>query len=231
VNNASSRRVWTQLRTRRFPAGGSCAAAHPSLDIRPDSVSFGRVNDVTHILQAAQDGDAAAEELLPLVYHELRKLAASRMAQEAPGHTLQPTALVHEAWMRLLKPEEQARFANRAHFFAAAAEAMRRILVESARRKKRLKHGGQLERVDIECVEVPLPMPPDELLALDEALDRLAGVDARAADVVKLCFFVGMTQEQAAKELGISRATVERLWSFARAWLLREIGRGCDTSR
>jgi RNA polymerase sigma factor (TIGR02999 family) len=145
------------------------------------------------------------------------------MAQEAPGHTLQPTALVHEAWMRLLKPEEQARFANRAHFFAAAAEAMRRILVESARRKKRLKHGGGFERVEIEAVELPLPMPPDELLALDEALNRLVAVDTRAAEVVKLCYFVGMTQAQAAKELGVSLATTERLWAFARAWLFQEM--------
>jgi RNA polymerase sigma factor (TIGR02999 family) len=184
------------------------------------------VSDLTHILDGLQSGDAAsAEQLLPIVYNELRKLAAYKMAQEAPGHTLQPTALVHEAWLRLLKPEEQARFENRAHFFGAAAEAMRRILVESARRKKRLKHGGQLERVDMDAVDLPLPMPDDELLALDEALDRLATVDARAAEVVKLCFFVGLTQEQAAKELGLSLATAERRWSFARAWLFREVQR------
>jgi RNA polymerase sigma factor (TIGR02999 family) len=172
----------------------------------------------------------AAQELLPIVYGELRKLAAHKMAQEAPGHTLQPTALVHEAWLRLLKPEEQARFENRAHFFGVAAEAMRRILVESARRKKRLKHGGQLERVDVEAVELPLPMADDELLALDEALNRLANVDAQAAEVVKLCFFVGLTQEQAAKELGISLATAERRWSFARAWLFREVQRERDAA-
>jgi RNA polymerase sigma factor (TIGR02999 family) len=184
------------------------------------------VNDVTQILAAAQEGDAAAaEQLLPVVYQELRKLAAYRMKQEAPGHTLQATALVHEAWLRLLQPEEQARFQNRAHFFAAAAEAMRRILIESARRKKRLKHGGAMERVDIDAVELPLPMPVDELLALDEALDGLEGVDRRAAEVVKLCFFVGLTQEQAAKELGVSVATTERLWSFARAWLFNEVRR------
>jgi RNA polymerase sigma factor (TIGR02999 family) len=182
------------------------------------------VSDVTRILEELQSGNAASsEQLLPLVYHELRRLAAHKMAREAPGHTLQPTALVHEAWLRLLKPEEQARFENRAHFFGAAAEAMRRILVESARRKKRLKHGGQLERVDLEAVDIPLPMPDEELLALDEALDRLTVIDARAADLVKLCFFVGLTHEQAAKELGISLATAGRLWRFARAWLLREI--------
>lgn len=182
------------------------------------------MSDITRILEAAQQGDAkAADELLPLVYDELRRLAAYRMAREAPGHTLQPTALVHEAWLRLVLPQQQGHFQNRAHFFAAAAEAMRRILVESARRKKRLKHGGEFERVSLDAVELPLPMPDDELLALDDALDRLKGVDARSAEVVKLCFFVGLTQEQAARELGISLATAERLWAFARAWLFREM--------
>jgi RNA polymerase sigma factor (TIGR02999 family) len=178
------------------------------------------MSDVTRILDAIHQGDPkAADELLPMVYLELRKLAAQKMAREQPGQTLQATALVHEAWLRL----DNGSFANRAHFFAAAAEAMRRILVESARRKKRLKHGGQLERADIDALELPLPMPDEELLALDEALDRLATVDLRAADVVKLCFFVGLTQEQAAHELGVSLSTVERLWSFARAWLFREV--------
>jgi RNA polymerase sigma factor (TIGR02999 family) len=189
------------------------------------------VSNVTHLLGSIERGEAGSEQrLLEAVYEELRKVAASQMAQEAPGHTLQPTALVHEAWLRLLPPEEQARFQNRAHFFGAAAEAMRRILVESARRKKRLKHGGQLERVDVDAVDLPSPMPDDELLALDEALDRLATVDARAAEVVKLCFFVGLTQEQAAKELGLSLATAERLWSFARAWLFREMQRERDAA-
>jgi RNA polymerase sigma factor (TIGR02999 family) len=182
------------------------------------------VNDVTLILAAAREGDAwAAEQLLPLVYEELRKLAAHKMAHEQPGQTLQATALVHEAWMRLLKPDEQARFQNRAHFFGAAAEAMRRILIASARRKKRLKHGGEFERVDLEAIDVPLPMPEDELIALDEALDELAAVDGKAAEVVKLCFFVGLTQEETAKELGLSLRTVERLWAFARAWLYDEV--------
>jgi RNA polymerase sigma factor (TIGR02999 family) len=182
------------------------------------------VNEVTQILEAAQDGDVtAAEKLLPLVYKELRALAAHNMAQESAGHTLQATALVHEAWLRLVKPEEQARFQNRSHFFAAAAEAMRRILIESARRKMALKRGGQLERVDLDAVDVPLPLPADELIALDEALERLARVDERAVEVVKLCFFTGLTQEQAAKELGISLRTAERLWAFAQAWLYREV--------
>jgi RNA polymerase sigma factor (TIGR02999 family) len=184
--------------------------------------------DVTQILRAAEQGDTdAAERLLPVVYAELRRVAAHKMAQEAPGHTLQPTALVHEAWLRLVG-DEAPKFANRAHFFGAAAEAMRRILVESARRKKREKHGGDMVRVDVEVVEVPLPMPDDELLALDEALNGLAAVDARAAEVVKLCFFVGLTQEQAAKELDVSISTAERLWSFARAWLFREMEKARD---
>jgi len=164
-----------------------------------------------------------AERLLPLVYEELRRLAAHKMANEPPGQTLQPTALVNEAWLRLSRSQEQSVWQNRAHFFGAAAEAMRRILIENARRKQRLKRGGQLERVDIDAVDLPLPMPDEELLALDEALGRLAAFDARAADVVKLCFFVGLTQEQAARELGVSVSTAERLWAFARAWLFREM--------
>jgi len=145
------------------------------------------------------------------------------MAQEAPGHTLQPTALVHEAWLRLLKPDERLRFENRAHFFGAAAEAMRRILIESARRKKRIKRGGGLDRVELDTIEVPLPMDADEFLALDAALERLSVINARAAQVVKLCFFAGLTHELAAKELGVSLSTVERLWSGARAWLFQEV--------
>lgn len=183
------------------------------------------MSEVTQILESIQQGNLKrAEELLPLVYHELRKLAAHKMAGERPGQTLQPTALVHEAWLRLVKDEE-AQFKNRAHFFAAAGEAMRRLLVDSARRKKCRKHGGELGRVDVDDVELPLPMPDDELLALNEALDRLATVDSRAAEVVKLCFFVGLTQEEAARELNLSVATVERRWSFAHAWLFREMRR------
>ena len=182
------------------------------------------MSEITRILEAAQRGEpSAANELLPLVYGELRRLAAHKMAQEAPGHTLQPTALVHEAWLRLVTPEQQGQFQNRAHFFGAAAEAMRRILVDRAREKKALKRGGDWERVELESVEVHSPMPDDELLALDEALDRLATVDTRAAEMVKLCFFVGLTQEEAARELGVSLATAERIWAFARAWLLREV--------
>lgn len=167
----------------------------------------------------------AADELLPLVYAELHKLARSKMIREKPEHTLQPTALVHEAWLRLGGSQ---RFENQAHFIGAAAEAMRRILVESARRKKRVKHGGELERVDLDSIEMPLPMPDDELLALDDALNELARVDARAAEVVKLCYFVGLTQEETARELDISIRTAERLWRFARAWLFRAMQRARD---
>jgi RNA polymerase sigma factor (TIGR02999 family) len=182
------------------------------------------VSDVTQILAAAQGGDAeAAEKLLPVVYEELRKLAAHKMANEQAGHTLQATALVHEAWLRLLKPEEQAQFQNRAHFFGAAAEAMRRILIASARRKKRLKHGGEFVRVDLDAIDIALPMQEDELIALDEALGELAVIDGKAAEVVKLCYFVGLTQQETAKELGLSLRTVERLWAFARAWLFDEV--------
>jgi RNA polymerase sigma factor (TIGR02999 family) len=182
------------------------------------------VSEVTRILSAIEKGDHhAAEQLLPLVYDELRRLAALKMAAEKPGQTLQATALVHEAYLRLLGGDQAQQWDGRAHFFAAAAEAMRRILIENARRKKRLKHGGHLQRVDVDAVELPVPLPDDELLALDEALDRLATVDLRAAQVVKLCFFVGLTQAEAARELGVSLSTAERLWGFARAWLFREI--------
>jgi RNA polymerase sigma factor (TIGR02999 family) len=147
------------------------------------------------------------------------------MAGEAPGQTLQATALVHEAWLRIAGSNAKV-WENRRHFFAAAAEAMRRILVEAARRKKRLKHGGGLERLEVETVELPAPMPDDELLALDEALTQLAQINPEAVELVKLCFFVGLTQEQAAKELGVSVSTVERLWAYARAWLFRALRKG-----
>jgi RNA polymerase sigma factor (TIGR02999 family) len=182
------------------------------------------MSEVTRILSAIEKGDHhAAEQLLPLVYDELRRLAALKMTQEKPGQTLQATALVHEAYLRLLGGDQAQQWDGRAHFFAAAAEAMRRILIENARRKKRLKHGGHLQRVDVDAVELSVPLPDEELLALDEALDRLATVDLRAAQVVKLCFFVGLTQAEAARELGVSLSTAERLWGFARAWLFREI--------
>jgi RNA polymerase sigma factor (TIGR02999 family) len=178
--------------------------------------------DITRILEAMQQGEpGASDRLMVEVYQELRRLAACKMATEAPGQTLQATALVHEAWLRVGGGNQP--FQNRAHFFAAAGEAMRRILVERARRKNRLKRGGGQQRVDLEEAEIASPMPDEELLALDEALTRLAQVDARAAETVNLCYFVGLTQEEAAKELGISTSTVERTWAYARAWLFREL--------
>jgi RNA polymerase sigma factor (TIGR02999 family) len=184
------------------------------------------MSEVTRILDAVQQGDPkAAEDLLPLVYNELHKLAVSRMAREVPGQTLQPTALVHEAWLRIAGSNAHA-WEGRRHFFAAAAEAMRRILVEAARRKKCRRHGGGLERVGVDAVDLPAPMPDDELLALDEALTRLAEINPQGAEVVKLCFFVGLTQEQAAKELGVSVSTAERLWAYSRAWLFRALRQG-----
>lgn len=179
------------------------------------------MSEVTRVLQQLEHGESqAAEALLPLVYEELRRLAASKLAREAPGQTLQATALVHEAWLRIAGSNATV-WEGRRHFFAAAAEAMRRILVEAARRKHRLRHGGNLERVEVDAVDLPAPMPSEELLALDEALTRLAEINAQAAELVKLCFFVGLTQEQAARELGVSVSTAERLWAYARAWLFR----------
>jgi RNA polymerase sigma factor (TIGR02999 family) len=179
------------------------------------------VSEATNVLNRVQHGDPQASgDLLPLVYEELRKLAAHKLAQELPGQTLQPTALVHEAWLRIAGSDATL-WEGRRHFFAAAAEAMRRILIEAARRKKRLKHGGELERADVDAVVLLASMPDDELLALDDALTRLAEINAEAAELVKLCFFVGLTQEQAAKELGVSVRTAERLWAYARAWLFR----------
>ncbi len=179
--------------------------------------------EITRLLEKMREGDPKAEEeLLSRVYHELRALAASMMAHEAPGQTLQPTALVDEAWLRLFG-SAKPRCPDRAYFFAAAGKAMRRILVENARRKKCRKRGGNLEKVDIEEVELAPPLPDEDLLAVDEALDRLAERDPFAAKLVHLCFFVGLTQEQASKELGVSVATVERTWAYTRAWLFREL--------
>jgi len=181
--------------------------------------------EITRLLAKMREGDPKAEEeLLSRVYHELRSLAASMMAREAPGHTLQPTALVDEAWLRLFG-HGKSHYPDRAYFFAAAGEAMRRILVEVARRKKREKHGGELRKMNIEDVELVAPDPDDELLAVDEVLNRFAELDSRAAQVVKLLYFVRLTQAQAAQELGVSLATVGRDWGFARAWLKREIQR------
>jgi len=181
------------------------------------------VSEVTRILDAIQKGEPnATGQLLPLVYEELRRLAAHKMAGEAHGHTLQPTALVHEAWLRLGAAHQQS-WENRAHFFAAAAEAMRRILVEHARRKQSLKRGGGAERAELQDSMLVLSAPPDELLAIHEALDKLALEDAQAAELVKLRYFVGMTMEETASALGMAPRTAERLWTYARVWLRREI--------
>lgn len=183
------------------------------------------MNDVTQILNAIEQGDAkAADQLLPLVYAELRKLAAARMAHESPHQTLQPTALVHEAWIRLVGDDAEKQFANRAHFFAAAAEAMRRILIDNARRKRAIRHGGGQHRVDIEEQDIASNPSDDQLLEMNEALNKLAAQDKQKAELVKLRFFVGMTIEEAANVLGISIATAKRSWAFARAWLYREVG-------
>ena len=160
---------------------------------------------------------------MPVVYEELRKLAAQKMAHEAPGQTLQPTALVHEAWLRLVGKDGQAQFKNRAHFFGAAAEAMRRILIENARRKRTPLHGGDQRRLDIQEVEIAAEVKGDELLALNDALDKLAMQDKPKAELVKLRYFVGLTIEEAAEILGISQPTAKRHWTFARAWLYAKI--------
>ena len=179
------------------------------------------MTDVTRILSAIEQGDPhAAEQLLPLVYDELRKLAAAKLAQEKPGQTLQPTALVHEAYLRLVGDQH---FDNRGHFFAAAAEAMRRIVVETARRKKRARHGGGRERVEVELDDLPTRLPPEDLLALDEALDRLEQLDPVKARLVNLRYFAGMTIEQAASALNISRVSAHRYWTYARAWLHQQM--------
>jgi RNA polymerase sigma factor (TIGR02999 family) len=183
------------------------------------------MSEVTQILDAISQGDqGAAAQLLPLLYAELRRLAAAYLAREAPGQTLQPTALVHEAYLRLVGDADERRWNSRGHFFAAAAQAMRRILVDSARRKQSGKHGGELQRLDLEEFDVPVTPPPDELLALDEALARLAADDADAARVVDLHFFAGLSIEEAAEALGLSRATAYRQWAYARAWLRCELG-------
>jgi RNA polymerase sigma factor (TIGR02999 family) len=170
-----------------------------------------------------EQGDPkVAEELLPLVYEELRRLAAVRMARENPGHTLQPTALVHEAWLRLVG-DENVRWDGRAHFFGAAAEAMRRILIDRARRRNARRHGGDQQRVDLPAVEIAAPDDDDQLLAVNEALEKLAAQDKPKAELVKLRYFAGLTIEEAAQVLRISEPTAKRHWTFAKAWLHREI--------
>ena len=190
------------------------------------------MTNVTCILSAIEQGDPqAAEKLLPLVYEELRRLAAQKLAQEKPGQTLQATALVHEAYLRLVGGGATAfGWNSRGHFFGAAAEAMRRILVENARRKRAVKHSGERVRVSLEGLDLVDEAPPEQLLALDEALTRLAAEDPQKADLVKLRFFAGLSIEASAQALSISPATAKRWWTFARAWLLREVERDEPTA-
>ena len=182
------------------------------------------MTDVTQILSQIEQGDPiAAEQLLPLVYEELRKLAASKMAQEKPGQTLQATALVHEAYLRLVDVQQAQQWNSRGHFFAAAAEAMRRILVDQARRKHSQKRGAELQRLPMENAEIAVPEPSVDLLAVNEAIDRLGRMDQMAAGLVKLRYFTGLTVPQAAEALNISSTTADRYWAYARAWLHTEL--------
>jgi len=186
------------------------------------------MRDVTQILDALREGQTqASEELIPVVYDELRRLAAYQLARERPGQTLQATALVHEAYLRLVN-QGHDRWENRRHFFSAAARAMRRIIVENARRKQRIRHGGALQRVDCEALEIATAVPSNDVLALDEALSDLALDDPRTAELIQLRFFVGLTQGQAAEILGISRRTANNLWAYGRAWLYRALHSDAD---
>ncbi len=179
--------------------------------------------EVTRILSAIRNGNAqVAQELLPLVYDELRRLAAFKLAHEAPGQTLQPTALVHEAWLRLGGDENQA-WNGRSHFFGAAAEAMRRILIDNARRKRARRHGGGQQRLDVEELEIAVAVKDDDLLEVDAALERFAAQDQQKAELVKLRYFTGLTIAEAAEILGVSAPTANRWWAYARAWLHKDI--------
>jgi RNA polymerase sigma factor (TIGR02999 family) len=183
------------------------------------------MNEITRILSAIEEGDPhAASQLLPLIYDELRRLAAAHMARELPGQTLNATALVHEAYLRLVGPADEQRWENRGHFFAAAAEAMRRILVEAARRKKRVRHGGGRGRAELPDEGPAAANPIDDVLAVDEALKKLATADAQAAELVKLHYFAGLNMEQVAAVLGVSERKAYTVWAFARAWLFRSLG-------
>jgi len=213
-------------RIRRQPRTSRSLGRLPLLSIPSYSRILRLMSDVTHLLQAASAGDPrAAADLMPLVYDELRKLAAHKMAQEKPGQTLQATALVHEAWLRLNESNRQE-WRGREHFFSAAAEAMRRILVENARRKSRLRHGGQFERVDCDLIDLPIAADDEKCLQVNEALDRLAEIDPRKAEVVKMRMFIGLEVQEIAAALNASEKTVQRDWTFAKAWLSRELKEG-----
>jgi RNA polymerase sigma factor (TIGR02999 family) len=210
--------------------GGLCPANHENIsgarfvvELCSARTSADNMSDATVMLAAVKAGDPkAAEELLVLVYEELRRLAASKLAYEAPGQTLQPTALVHEAWLRLVGDQAPS-FKDREHFFRASAEAMRRILIDRARRKHTVRHGGEYQRVDFEDVDLAAPVLDDQLLAVNEALDKLALEHPVQSELVKLRYFAGLTNEEASQVLGISLSTVKNYWTFSRAWLLNEI--------
>ena len=193
----------------------------------PTAVTLGGMSDITQLLDSAAAGDThAAAELLPLVYDELRKLAAARLAEEKPGQTLQATALVHEAYLRLVGGDPERPWDGRGHFFAAAAEAMRRILIDRARDRRRHKRGGDWRRLRLEQIDHFAEELPDDLLAIDEALGKLAREDATCGELVKLRFFSGLTLAEAAEALGLARRTADRCWAFARSWLFDELRRG-----
>jgi RNA polymerase sigma factor (TIGR02999 family) len=195
----------------------------PAQRISADGI-IGVMSEVTHILSAIERGDShASEQLLPLVYAELRQMAAARLASEKPGQTLQATALVHEAYVRLVDGSTPQRWQSRGHFFAAAAEAMRRILVENARRKRRQKHGGEVHRVELSESDLATTIPDERLLAIDEALDSLAKEDPQAAELVKLRFFAGFSIAEAGEILGVSRSSAYAQWAYARAWLQNRV--------
>jgi RNA polymerase sigma factor (TIGR02999 family) len=211
----------------RFKSHNSMNAIDPSepavIALQPGKWVRANMSDATQLLIAVEHGDPrAANDLLDLLYKELRRLAAFKMAQEVPGHTLQATALVHEAWIKLIG-DKNPTFNNRAHFFRAAGEAMRRILIDRARRKQAQRHGGQFERVDLDGLDVAAPPGDDQLFAVNEALDKLAIVHPVQTDVVKLRYFAGMSNEEIASVLDISVSTVKNYWNFARTWLFKEI--------
>jgi RNA polymerase sigma factor (TIGR02999 family) len=215
----------------RFVTGGPSREQLYSCQGLSFQVLVPPMSEVTRILSAIEQGDPhAAEQLFPLVYDELRQLAAHKLAQEQPGQTLQATALVHEAYLRLVDTDKVQRWDSRGHFFAACAESMRRILIDNARRKQADKRGGDWQRVDLDDVAVVAPERKDDVLALDEALSALAAVDPQAAELVKLRYFAGLTVPQAAEALGVSPRTAGFLWAYARGWLLRRLRDGAPVS-